>query len=315
MANYIETSTLTIGDNSYELVDDKGRSDLEQAQILTDTALNNIIEGKKLLADAISYKKVATQPTDSFQVMSDNIRTIKTGINENLGTGYRIILGSQTFSSDLFEIRNPWFIANRAVMAGNSVGWVTHDMPERIRTDSEQDWHVITRAKITDNAGIKYILGTRGHGYGTQGFRFALYVNKDVRDKATFSYYGAPYPEAQHTVELNIPQELREIDDLVWDLHYVHNPDGDVSNFEIKVLNPNIDEVVWVSLYKDALKFSTDYNGEKGTLAFGAGDPYMTSDISMSPLQINVSETAFVVNGIIQWGNSSYYTYPESSEN
>ena len=52
---------------------------------------NSVKNGKSLIAEAITYKKVPTSGDDTFQTMADNIRKIQGGISHSAIYAYKLV--------------------------------------------------------------------------------------------------------------------------------------------------------------------------------------------------------------------------------
>ena len=298
---YIENAFLRINETDYELVDEAGRDSIAQVEIKTDTALNNIIVGKQKLADAITYKKVPTEATDSFDVMAQNIRNIKTGAKEAVGTGYNMVIGSYTYQSSILTTKYPWVTMNEQMAASLNTAFIQTN--QEWKKSGEQDWHIVTRVKILNDTGRTHIFST-----DDRGMPLGLYLLN--RDKLILKYSGGSNVKS---IEITLPIEVRGYNDFVIDFHYKFVADGQNKFIEIRMLDASNEDVInWVTVYSEnTVWLLTDRYSQAFKFNFITGPAY-ESNINYNKVSVNTMETCFVDNGVIAWGNSSYFEYPQN---
>lgn len=66
-----------------------------------DEIKKSVSDGKTLVATAITSKGVATESTDSFEIMAENIQNIKGEVSK----GGRLVLKSSTLSTNINDIK------------------------------------------------------------------------------------------------------------------------------------------------------------------------------------------------------------------
>lgn len=298
---YIENAILRINETDYELIDEAGRDALAQVEIKTDTALNNIIAGKRELADAITYKKVPTEATDSFDVMAQNIRNIRTAATEAVGTGYQMVLGSLSYNSSILTNKYPWVTLNSQIGANSGTAFI--QTAQEWRKSGEQDWHVVTRVKILKNTGRTHLFST-----DDQGMPLGLYLLN--RDKLIFKYSEGSNVKTQ---EILLPLSVRGFDDFVLDFHYKFIADGQIPFIEIKMMDASNEDVInWISVYSEnTITLWTNRYNWAFRFNFVTGPAY-EDGVYYNEVSVNTMETCFVDEGVIAWGNSSYFEYPEN---
>lgn len=298
---YIENAILRVNETDYELIDEAGRDALAQVEIKTDTALNNIIAGKRELADAITYKKVPTEATDSFDVMAQNIRNIRTAATEAVGTGYQMVLGSLSYNSSILTNKYPWVTLNSQTAASSGTAFI--QTIQEWSKSGAQDWHIVTRIKILKNTGRAHIFST-----DDRGMPLGLYLLN--RDKLIFKYSTGSNVRTQ---EILLPLSVRSFDDVVIDFHYRFIADGQIPFIEIRMLDATDEDAInWISVYSEnTITLWTNRYSQAFRFNFVTGPAY-ESDVYYNEVSVNTMETCFVDDDVIAWGNSSYFEYPQN---
>ena len=297
--------------NQYEIKDDAARQNL---LTLTDDIANfdleieaikkSVSDGKTLLADAITQQGVITEADSSLTFMAEQITKIRSG------GGY-----SGPYYSN-FEVRNssipvyngyPYVYADYYYNEGakNNVAVIA----DYIWQDSN-DWHLISQYYNPNNdanwLSSSFIMGL--YNEETQ-LGMGLSCNESFNEFYLKCYTSTSPDNSQ---EFNITAnntELASLRKVFFDLHYTYDVESSTGRLTLSYADATQEILNWVTMFDQYVTLSSNSYGKPIYLS---GPKNLCSNSSCSTNRwLNIGECAFIVDGYIDWGNSTLYPFRE----
>lgn len=313
MAEILATSVIKVepSGQEYELKDAEARRNLAD---MTDDIANfdleieaikkSVSDGKILLADAITQQGVITEADSTLRFMAENISRIRSG------GGY-----SGPYYSN-FKIKNyqvpiyngyPYVYADYYNNKGNENNVAV--IADYEWQDSN-DWHLISQyynsQSNTDWLGSLFVMGLYnettqlGLGISTDGDFNEFYLKCFTTD--------SPNSSTEYKITAD-STTLSTLSKVFFDLHYTYDADAGVGHLTLSYADATQEVLNWVTMFSQYITLSSNSFGKPIYLSGPANLCYYSS--CRKTRWLNIGECAFVVDGYIDWGNSTLYPFRE----
>ena len=297
--------------NQYEIKDAAARQNL---LTLTDNIANfdleleaikkSVSDGKILLADAITQQGVITEADSSLAFMAEQITKIRSG------GGY-----SGPYYSN-FEIRSnqilvfngyPYVYAQYYNNIGeyNNVAVIAdytwHD---------SNDWHLISQYYNPNNdsawLGQLFVMGL--YNEETQ-LGMGLSCNQEFNEFYLRCFTSTSPDNSQEFKITANNTELAALRKVFFDLHYTYNVESGTGQLTLSYADATQEILNWVTMFSQYVTLAPNSYGKPIYLSGPNKLTYYSS--CRTNRWLNIGECAFIVDGYIDWGNSTLYPFRE----
>lgn len=313
MAEILPTSTIKVepSGQEYELKDSEARSNLLD---LADNIANfdleieaikkSVSDGKILLADAITQKGVITEADSTLGFMADNISRIRSG------GGY-----SGAYYSN-FEIRSyeipiyngyPYVYANYSSNTGEkNNAAVIADYEWR----DSNDWHLISQY-YNPNSSSSWLSGLFVMGLYNETTQLGLGISAN---KSFNEFYLRCFTKdsPDSSTEFKIAADSKTLSTLskvFFDLHYTYDIDSGIGRLTLSYADATQEILNWVTMFNQYVTLTSNSFGKPIYLS-GTSNLCDYSSCR-TDRWLNIGECALVIDGYIDWGNSTLYPFRE----
>lgn len=310
MADVLPTSFLKIDPSgqTYELKDAEARQNLAT---ITDDIANfaleieaikkSVSDGKILLADAITQKGVITEADSTLSFMAEQISKIRSGggysgpYYSNFEVGRPIYNGYPYVYADYYN--NSGSDNNVAVIADyewqNSNDW--HLISQYYNPQSDTSWLASLFVMGLYNETTQLGLGLSTSGDFNE-FYLRCYTSESTDSSTEFKI------SADSSV-------LSVLSKVFFDLHYTYNTESGIGNLTLSYADATQEVLNWVTMFSQYVTLSNNSFGKPIYLSGPNNLCYYSS--CRTNRWLNIGECAFVVDGFIDWGNSTLYPFRE----
>lgn len=297
--------------NVYELKDSAARQNL---LTLTDDIANfdleieaikkSVSDGKILLADAITQKGVITEADSELTFMAEQITKIRSG------GGY-----SGPYYSN-FEARDyqvPVYNGYPYVYAdfyNNSGDYNNVAVIADYTWQDSNDWHLISQ----------YYNPNNDSSWLSQLFVMGLYneetqLGLGLSCNASFNQFylrcytnTSPDTYKEYKISAN-RTELASLKKVFFDLHYTYYDEYDTGLLTLSYADATQEVLNWKTMFSEHIILVQNSYGKPIYLSGPSNLCYYSS--CRTNRWLNIGECAFIVDGYIDWGNSTLYPFRE----
>lgn len=297
--------------NKYEIKDAEARqnlltlaNDIANFDLELEAIKKSVSDGKTLLADAITQQGVITEADSSLPFMAEQITKIRSG------GGY-----SGPYYSN-FEVRN----SNIPIYNGYPYVYADYYYNEGSRNNvaviadytwqDSNDWHLISQYYNPNNDNNwlsgSFIMGL--YNEETQ-LGLGLSCNEPFNEFYIRCYTNtSPNEYTEYNITAN-NTELAALRKVFFDLHYTYDVESSTGRLTLSYADATQEILNWVTIFNQYVTLSSNSYGKPIYLS---GPKNLCSYSSCSTNRwLNIGECAFIVDGYIDWGNSTLYPFRE----
>lgn len=313
MADILAISTIKVepSGQEYELKDSEARSNLSA---LTDDIANfdleieaikkSVSDGKILLADAITQQGVITEADSTLRFMAENISKIRSG------GGY-----SGPYYSNFKEryhqipVYNgyPYVYADYSSNDGsdNNVAVIAD-----YEWQDSNDWHLISQY-YNSRSNTTWLSELFVMGLYDETTQLGLGISaNEAFNEFYLRCFTTDSPDSSTEFKISADSTtLSQLSKVFFDLHYTYDEDAGVGHLTLSYADATQEVLNWVTMFSQYVTLAPNSFGKPIYLSGPDKLCYFSS--CRRTRWLNISECAFIVDGYIDWGNSTLYPFRE----
>lgn len=297
--NEYELKDATARQNLLALTDDIANFDLELEAIK-----KSVSDGKILLADAITQQGVITEADSSLTFMAEQITKIRSGGGYS-GPYYSnaSIMNYQILVYNGYPYVYTGYYGNNG--NDNNVAVIAD-----YTWQDSNDWHLISQYYNPNNESnwlsSLFVMGL--YNEETQ-LGLGLSCNQEFNEFYLRCYTNeSPNDSTEYKITAN-STELAALKKIFFDLHYTYDAGTGVGQLTLSYADATQEILNWVTMFSQYVTLSPNSYGKPIYLSGPENLCYFSSWASNRWL--NIGECAFIVDGYIDWGNSTLYPFRE----
>lgn len=316
MPEILETSFITIqpSGKTYELKDASARTnlvtltdDISNFDLELEAIKKSVSDGKILLADAITQKGVITEADSELPFMAEQILKIRSGGGHS-GRYY----SNFWVSSSKVNVFNgyPYVYVN---YAGNNPSNNNIAVIADYTWRGSNDWHLLSQY-YKSNEDTPWLQGLFVMGLYNEETQLGMgvYTNRSDSTQPFSEFiircYTSQSPNAY--VEFNSAVDaasMSALTKIIFDLHYVYDESTGQGRLELKYADATMEVLNWVTIYSQNITLA---NNSFGKPVYLTGPSNLCGySYGYTSRWLNIGECALVLDGYIDWGNSTLFPF------